>query len=660
MTMTLENNWPKANQHYLMTALGEVRSLLELHAATSQESNPVSEKQETLKPELLEHLNDLPSPSALETLCEIFNLSSFERILLLLCAGIELDGAFAFLCAAAQGDPRRTYPTFSLALASFPKAHWSALTPAAPLRYWRLIDVVSNGTLTTSPLRIDERILHYLAGVSHIDERLMGLMKTVAAPSGLVPSHDRLSDRVADDWSNSPRSSKWPVIQLCGYDTEERQDVAAAACAKIGLRLSMVTTSSLPSDPAELETMVRLCDREAALSESALLLECHDMTTQDAAAAQLMQIVERMRSRLIISCRERLGKWQRLTATFEVEKPRQAEQRELWRKTLAVKNDHLVDALVTQFNLSSRHIINVAATLSTKDSAPENPTGIIWDACRAQSRPRLENLAQRIEPIALWDDLVLPASQMQILRQIAVHVRQRARVYGEWGFAARSSRGLGISALFEGSSGTGKTMAAEVLANELQLDLYHIDLSAVVSKYIGETEKNLRQLFDAAESGGAILLFDEADALFGKRSEVKDSHDRYANIEVSYLLQRMESYRGLAILTTNMKSALDSAFLRRIRFVVQFPFPDASYRAEIWRRVFPCETPTDGLDVNKLARLNIAGGNIRNIALNAAFLAADDGGMIGMTHLLQATRSEYAKMEKPLSATEICGWQHDY
>ena len=660
MTMTLENNWPKANQHYLMTALGEVRSLLELHAATSQESNPVSEKQETLKPELLEHLNDLPSPSALETLCEIFNLSSFERILLLLCAGIELDGAFAFLCAAAQGDPRRTYPTFSLALAAFPKAHWSALTPAAPLRYWRLIDVVSNGTLTTSPLRIDERILHYLAGVSHIDERLMGLMETVAAPAGLVPSHDRLSDRVADAWSNSPRSSKWPVIQLCGHDAEERHDVAAAACAKIGLRLSMVTTSSLPSDPAELETMVRLCDREAALSESALLLECHDMTTQDSAAAQLMQIVERMQSRLIISCRERLGKWQRLTATFEVEKPRQAEQRELWRKTLAVKNDHLVDALVTQFNLSSRHIINVAATLSTKDSAPENPTGIIWDACRAQSRPRLENLAQRIEPIALWDDLVLPASQMQILRQIAVHVRQRARVYGEWGFAARSSRGLGISALFEGSSGTGKTMAAEVLANELQLDLYHIDLSAVVSKYIGETEKNLRQLFDAAESGGAILLFDEADALFGKRSEVKDSHDRYANIEVSYLLQRMESYRGLAILTTNMKSALDSAFLRRIRFVVQFPFPDASYRAEIWRRVFPCETPTDGLDVNKLARLNIAGGNIRNIALNAAFLAADDGGLIGMTHLLQATRSEYAKMEKPLSAAEICGWQHDY
>ena len=206
-----------------------------------------------------------------------------------------------------------------------------------------------------------------------------------------------------------------------------------------------------------------------------------------------------------------------------------------------------------------------------------------------------------------------------------MHVRQRAKVYDAWGFGAARARGLGISALFAGPSGTGKTMAGEVLANELNLDLYRIDLSQVVNKYIGETEKNLRRVFDAAEEGGAILLFDEADALFGKRSEVKDSHDRYANIEISYLLQRMEAYRGLAILTTNMKSALDTAFLRRLRFVVQFPFPDAAQRAEIWRRVFPAPTPTEGLDFAQLARLQVAGGNIRNMALNAAFLAAEAG-----------------------------------
>jgi SpoVK/Ycf46/Vps4 family AAA+-type ATPase len=243
-----------------------------------------------------------------------------------------------------------------------------------------------------------------------------------------------------------------------------------------------------------------------------------------------------------------------------------------------------------------------------------------------------------------------------MLSDIALHVRQRWRVYGEWGFASKGRRGLGISALFAGASGTGKTMAAEVLARELRLDLYRIDLSQVVSKYIGETEKNLGKVFDAAEGGGVVLLFDEADALFGKRSEVKDSHDRYANIEVSYLLQRMEAYDGLAILTTNLKGALDQAFMRRIRFTIQFPFPDAEARAAIWQRIFPAETPTEELDATKLARLNVAGGNIRNIALNAAFIAADRGEAVGMRHLLQAARAEASKLERPLSETEIRGW----
>jgi SpoVK/Ycf46/Vps4 family AAA+-type ATPase len=282
---------------------------------------------------------------------------------------------------------------------------------------------------------------------------------------------------------------------------------------------------------------------------------------------------------------------------------------------------------------------------------------ILWQACREQARPRLDDLAQRIEPVATWDDLVLQDRERQTLRDIAVHVRHRTQVYETWGLASTSARGLGFSALFAGPSGTGKTMAAEVLANELRLDLYRIDLSQVVSKYIGETEKNLARLFDAAETGGTILLFDEADALFGKRSEVRDSHDRYANIEVSYLLQRMEAYRGLAILTTNMKSALDTAFLRRLRFVVQFPFPSVEQRAAIWQRIFPKATPTEGLDTAKLAQLNVSGGNIRNIAMNAAFYAADAGEPVRMDHMLRAARSEYSKLEKTLTSTEIRGWE---
>jgi SpoVK/Ycf46/Vps4 family AAA+-type ATPase len=320
-----------------------------------------------------------------------------------------------------------------------------------------------------------------------------------------------------------------------------------------------------------------------------------------------------------------------------------------------------VNVLVSQFNLNLQkvHAAHAEAMAQITGGAADSGDDFgqaLWDACRMQARPRLDDLAQRIVPAATWADLVLPEPQLRSLREIAVHVGRRTTVYESWGFAAKCARGLGISALFAGVSGTGKTMAAEVLANELRLDLYRIDLSAVVSKYIGETEKNLRRVFDAAEEGGAILLFDEADALFGKRSEVKDSHDRYANIEVSYLLQRMEAYRGLAILTTNLKSALDTAFLRRIRFILHFPFPDVTQRAEIWRRIFPRQTPTENLDTGKLARLNVAGGNIRNIALNAAFLAADADEPVRMTHLLRAAQGEYTKLEKSLTDAEVGGW----
>jgi SpoVK/Ycf46/Vps4 family AAA+-type ATPase len=291
-----------------------------------------------------------------------------------------------------------------------------------------------------------------------------------------------------------------------------------------------------------------------------------------------------------------------------------------------------------------------------QSDATSDSERLLWRACKRLGRTRIEGLAQRIESGVGWENLVVPEAQRRLLRQIATQVRNRLKVYEQWGFAERGARGLGMSALFAGESGTGKTMAAEVLANELQLELFRIDLAAVVSKYIGETEKNLARVFDAAEDSGAILLFDEADALFGKRSEVKDSHDRYANIEVSYLLQRMEAYRGLAILTSNQKAALDPAFQRRLRFVVHFPFPDAAQREVIWRGIFPAATPTRDLDHAKLARLHVAGGNIRNIALNAAFFAAEAGQPVGMAHLLQAAHAEASKRERALTDSETRGW----
>jgi len=298
-----------------------------------------------------------------------------------------------------------------------------------------------------------------------------------------------------------------------------------------------------------------------------------------------------------------------------------------------------------QFRVEPGVLDQALASMSGRDEAEIEPA--LWDALRESARGGLDALAQRIESRASFDDLVLPKAALEQLRQIARQLRHRDTVYDEWGFGERHSRGLGIAALFTGESGTGKTLAAEVIANEARLDLYRIDLASVVSKYIGETEKNLSRVFDAAERSGAVLLFDEADALFGKRSEVKDSHDRYANIEVAYLLQRIESYRGLAILTTNIKNALDRAFLRRIQFVVQFPFPSPPARAEIWGKVFPRRAPVRGLDLAQLGRLNLSGGSIRNVAINAAFIAASRNGEIDTPTVIEAARAEYAKLDRP-------------
>jgi SpoVK/Ycf46/Vps4 family AAA+-type ATPase len=321
-------------------------------------------------------------------------------------------------------------------------------------------------------------------------------------------------------------------------------------------------------------------------------------------------------------------------------------------------DDSELRSLVAQFQLPP-HVVRAAATTVRRRLPYEDELDaaqLAWQAGMEEARVGMDELGRRIEPEAGWDDLVLHERQTSVLREIVAHVRQRATVHQEWGFAGTLRRGLGVTAMFAGGSGTGKTLAAEVMAKELGLDLFIVDLSQVVSKYIGETEKNLRRVFDAAERGGALLLFDEADALFGKRSEVKDSHDRYANLEVSYLLMRMEAYRGLAILTTNMKKALDTAFLRRIRFVVDFPFPGEHERAEIWRRVLPSQAPVKDIDPRLLAQLTVAGGSIRNIALSGAFLAAEEGDRLQMRHMMAAARTEYLKLERSLTPAEVRGW----
>ncbi len=649
--------WEAANQQHLLAALAPVRAALAAQAGESAAKIPSARE---LRQALASAEKNLPAPSALQHVGAGFKLSSFERDVLLLCAGCELDAGFARLCAAAQRDERRTFPTFSLALAALAAPHWSALNPAAPLRHWRLIEIGAGEHLTASPLRIDERVLHFLAGVAAPDARLRGLLEAVGAPDQLLPSHAQRARQLATLWQQADQIGVFTAVQLVTREAPAAAALAATAAAALNLHLRILHAADLPTDAGERANFARLLEREAVLGRFAVLVELEASASANTirAAAALLDLTQ---SPMLVCAAEPLRLRTRALARLDLPPPAPDEQRDLWQLALgpacAALNGQ-VELVATQFRLGAAAIRAAGAEVGRQFAASngKNPGTVLWDACRAQSRPRLDGLAQRIEALATWDDLVLPSGQLQTLRTIAAHVRQRARVYGAWGFAARSDRGLGIGALFAGGSGTGKTMTAEVLANELRLDLYRLDLSALVSKYIGETEKNLRHVFDEAEAGGAILLFDEADAIFGRRSEVRDSHDRYANIEVGYLLQRVETYRGLVVLTTNQPQSLDAAFARRIRFTVQFPFPDTAQRTEIWRRVFPPATPTEALQIEKLARLNLAGGHIRNVALNAAFLAADTHEPVRMKHLLAAAQSEFARLEKNLSAAETAGW----
>ncbi len=650
-------DWQVLNQNSLAIALEEIRQLLQSYIAQFQEQSKI--EPEIVAPRVESEPEE--SPSALDYLSLAFNLTSFERQILLLCAGVELSASLAQLCATAQRNSQFTYPTFSLALAVFASAQWSALTPVAPLRRWRLIELVNSDSLTQSRLRIDERVLHYLTGVSYLDDRLNGLVHLLPAPQYLSPSHQQLTKRIVQIWMNNGQSSIAPIIHLSGSDRDGTVAIAATVCEIMEIKLYRLSANDLPATAIEREALARLWEREAVLSQSVLCLDCNSIS-RDSLEKTIIPFIASLRASLIIIGIEPFTIADRPVVHLEVSRSSLAEQRLLWQQALQPLNSELngqLDGLVSQFNLSATNIQSVCAEVNHQSKfKPEySLVDQLWDTCRIQTRPHLNDLAQRISSMSTWDDLVLPQREKNMLREIVAQVRQQAKVYDTWGFSAAGTEGLGISALFSGLSGTGKTLAAKVISCELRLDLYRIDLSRLVSKYIGETEKNLSQVFDGAESGGVILLFDEADALFGKRSEVKDAHDRYANIEVSYLLQRIEAYRGLAILTTNSKKSLDSAFMRRLRFMVQFPFPNIEQRRQIWQRMFPPQLPTQELNFDLLARLNIPGGNIRNIALNAAFLAADQDTALQMGHLLAAVKTEYSKLEKTLTDTEIRGWK---
>jgi hypothetical protein len=598
-----------------------------------------------------------PSPSPADRIAEAFGLSRFERDVLLLAALPALEAEAATRIAELQGDERLRLPTVALALSVLDEPHWNAFAPEAPLRHYGLVVCADEAAASARTIQLPERVLYALLGIATLDEELAPLLRRLAPAAAVSPSRRRSVEAVADALGEDEP----PVVQLEGGDLSSLAAVAAGAAARLGRTAYLADADLLCGPPRDTARLLRLWSREARLSGAVLVVDARNPASP-AETRALARALARLEGAVVALVAEALDIPLRNSRRIALERPSPQEQSALWSTALgplARRLNGTIERLSTQFIVSPEAIAGVAARARRlADEVDDHAlTAAIWQECRDRTRPRLQELAQRLDGRTGWDDIVLPARQLDMLRMIAGQVRQRLTVYEQWGFAARGARGLGISALFAGPSGTGKTLAAEVIGAALDLDVYRIDLSSVVSKWIGETEKNLRRVFDAAEDASAILLFDEADALFGKRSEVKESHDRYANIEVSYLLQRMEAYRGLAILTSNLRSNIDGAFLRRLRFIVEFPFPGEVERREIWRLAIPPTAPAAGLDFHRLAQLNVAGGSIRNIALNAAFAAANRAEPIGMTHVRAAARAEYEKLGKPLTDGELRGWK---
>jgi SpoVK/Ycf46/Vps4 family AAA+-type ATPase len=610
----------------------------------------------------------------LHTLSELFGLDSFEEDILLIGLAPELDLKYEKLYSYLQNDVTKKKPSVDLVLTLlFPaveekikaRAYFS---PAASLRKNHLIYLLERNenavlSLISSFIKVDDRIVNFLLGFDDLDSRIRDfsyLIKPKRSFEDLILPEE--FKHKLTNLANCYSGNRLPMKFLfCGPPGSGKKSAADAVCRKAGINLLVVDSKSLlEGDPVE---TAYLTVREALLQKSALYLKDFDALTEDKEPENihetLFQAFKTFSGLIFLAGKEPMEFNKSLINngfipyTFPL--PSYPLRKQLWDSCL---KDYRLDdgadlgALASKFRFSGGQIRDAARTAYSfsKEKNPARPVlsaEDLYKGCRTQSNQKLGSLALKTNPHYRWEDIVLPEDTLEHLKEVSGFIKYKGKVHSDWGFENKLSLGKGLNVLFSGPPGTGKTMAAEILANEVKLDLYKIDLSGLVSKYIGETEKNLKKIFEEAETSNSILFFDEADALFGKRSEVKDSHDRYANIETAYLLQKMEEHEGIVILASNFRKNMDDAFLRRLHFTVEFPLPDDRSRENIWRKTFPKETPiAKDVDFAFLSKFKLAGGNIKNIVLAASFLAAENSGAVAMEHIIKATRREYEKIGK--------------
>lgn len=597
---------------------------------------------------------------------EQFGFDALDAYILLVCLAPELDRRYQRLYSFLQDDVTQRRPTVNLVMnilgGSLEQRYlvWDRLKSNSPLRRHHVIDVVKdpgkpNLPMLAQPLRVDERVIHFLLGDNEPDHRLLEVLtvgpfdKTTTLPDSVLnPIYQAIPDA--------------PIVYMRGLQDMGQEETAAALCDPYNIGLVVFDAKKLEDIDLAFEDAWRLALREGYLRSAGFMVLNWESLLQDEYRQPPRAMWKAMLEYPfpIFLCGEK--DWEPidndrhrrlLRMTFEI--PDYHHRLSTWQqisKEVDVDiNEEVVEELASKFRFNRRQIMRSLHTASdiAASTGQELNRDALYQGVQAHASLQLGQLAKRVVPRATWEELILPEEQLGQLREIVERARY-AHIVEDWGYKERYRNMHGVSALFAGESGTGKTLSAQVIARELGLVMYRIDLSAVVSKYIGETEKNLSRIFTEAHSSNAILFFDEADALFGKRSEVKDARDRYANIEVAYLLQQIEDYDGVAIMATNLRQNLDDAFTRRLGFMVDFPFPEPDYREALWLSHFPKNAPLgDDVDIAMLAdRYHLAGGNIRNAALASAFLAASDGGTIRLKHIQSAIRREHQKMGRLL------------
>ena len=616
-------------------------------------------------------------------LASLVGLSQFECDVLVASTAVEIDLRFETLYSWARNDVTRRRPSVDLAMRLASRdgdaelCGIAAFQEGSPLLRNRLLRIGDDAqereaSLLARSLRTDERIVRFLCDSGDIDSRLLPFTALVH-PTRTYDSL-YLPERLRTELWNAFALHDDRILYLCGPHGVGKRSAAEALCAAAGrpqLVCDLAHALACGTAPA---IVLLLLQREATLQQSDLLLEHADaLTGEGPAQEQFRCALNRLQpasgTRVFVAgespwpspAHERAVPWH----CFDFPVPSFEHRARLWSDALRATDCPLssgadIEVLAGRFALTGGAIFAACTSAAHELELRGAPDAVctlqdLEAAARAQSNHGLCRFAQKVHGSGVWDALVLPPHIIRQLRQVCTAERYRHTVYTQWGFDRRLSVGRGLNVLFCGVSGTGKTMAASILAQELGRDLYRVDLSIVVSKYIGETEKQLSLIFREAQTSNAVLLFDEADALFGKRSEVKDAHDRYANIEVAYLLQRMDEYEGIVILATNLRRNMDDAFTRRMHHIVEFPSPDAAHRERIWKGIIPKDAPLAAdLDFGLLARqFELTGGNIRNIALAAAFLAAEEGTAIRMEHCVVATAQEMQKSGKLPSRSEF-------